>query len=165
MLAYATASKTSFDNVEHRWIQELRHHCPETPVVIVGLKSDLKPKVTTKEGKAMASKLGCAFAECSSLNGNGVQQVMDLALRSAVREAETRFKQKRGPAAFIPNFGGFSFDRFSTDKLRAFFGKVKPELPEPPVMPEAGKAPQINIILPDTAGDFSKQIIVLKFKP
>lgn len=30
-------SPSSFDNVSSKWIPEIRHHCPDAPVILVGM--------------------------------------------------------------------------------------------------------------------------------
>ena len=35
-------SKESLGNVEVKWIPEVQRHCPETPIILVGTKADLR---------------------------------------------------------------------------------------------------------------------------
>ena len=42
LVAYAVDSKTSLKNVETTWIPELRRFCPDTPIVLVGTKVDMR---------------------------------------------------------------------------------------------------------------------------
>ena len=35
---YSIISRSSFNNIKNRWIPELRHYNPNTPIVLVGLK-------------------------------------------------------------------------------------------------------------------------------
>ena len=41
MLCVAINSRTSFDNVI-RWKTEIRQVCPDTPIILIGTKSDLR---------------------------------------------------------------------------------------------------------------------------
>ena len=43
-------SQTSLANVKKYWIQEVNHHCPGTPIVLVGTMTDLRddPAVLAK---------------------------------------------------------------------------------------------------------------------
>ncbi len=43
LLCYAVNNRTSFNNVTSKWIPELKHHCPNAPIVLVG-NNDLKNK-------------------------------------------------------------------------------------------------------------------------
>ena len=42
LICYDVSRKSSFDNIISKWIPEIVHHCPKTPYLIVGLKSDLR---------------------------------------------------------------------------------------------------------------------------
>ena len=61
-----------------QWYPEVLHFCPTTPLMLLGLKSDLRNKknciellktqgltpVTTEQGRAVAKKMGAAYMEC-----------------------------------------------------------------------------------------------------
>ena len=38
LLCFAVDNHVSYGNVRDTWIQEIRHHCPKTPVILVGTK-------------------------------------------------------------------------------------------------------------------------------
>ena len=42
LLCYDVSRKSSFENIITKWIPEIVHHCPNTPYIVVGLKSDLR---------------------------------------------------------------------------------------------------------------------------
>ena len=42
LLCFSVASPTSFANIKAQWVPEVRHYCPSTPVVLVGMKGDLR---------------------------------------------------------------------------------------------------------------------------
>ena len=37
LVCYSVDNRTSFDNIENKWIPELRSHCPKVPLVLVGM--------------------------------------------------------------------------------------------------------------------------------
>lgn len=41
LVTFSVVSRESYLNVESKWLPELRYHCPNVPIYIVGLKSDL----------------------------------------------------------------------------------------------------------------------------
>ena len=43
-------SVDSFENVRSKWYPEVRHHCPDVPIIIVGTKKDLRDAVEQKRG-------------------------------------------------------------------------------------------------------------------
>eukprot|EP01084_Bolivina_argentea_P118475 210204_1 len=42
LLCFSVVSKTSFQNMEHKWIPEIKNHAPNALILLVGTKSDLK---------------------------------------------------------------------------------------------------------------------------
>lgn len=89
------------------------HFCPTTPVILCGLKSDLRHKktciellktqgltpVTQAQGKAVADKMGALYMECSSKEMSGVHEVFETAIDIAVRGQE----EDNGPDAAAPS--------------------------------------------------------------
>jgi Ras-related C3 botulinum toxin substrate 1 len=89
----------SFENVKNRWFPELKEYCPESPILLVGTKSDLKTDEATiqtlaKQGltpvtqdmaHSLAKELHLAgYLECSGMTQAGVKIVFDEAARLAV---------------------------------------------------------------------------------
>jgi len=99
LLCFAVVNYPSFVNVKDRWYTEIKHHCPNTPIILVGTKTDLredpatleelakqeKKPITQADADAMAKELGALCAlECSALSTNGLKNVFDQALTSVV---------------------------------------------------------------------------------
>ena len=40
LMCYCVCSYTSFRNIKDKWIPEIRHHRPDTPIVLVGTQTD-----------------------------------------------------------------------------------------------------------------------------
>ena len=75
---------------------------PNTPLVLVGLQTDLRNNpdhsniISMEEAKARADSLGVRYAECSALSGEGVEDVFKLLAWIAVYgEQRTRFRLGR----------------------------------------------------------------------
>ncbi|CAB3999091.1 rac-like GTP-binding ARAC7 [Paramuricea clavata] len=47
IVSYSTDSQTTFENVRKRWLPEVNQYAPQIPVVLVGLKKDLKDNMST----------------------------------------------------------------------------------------------------------------------
>ena len=62
LVCFSVSSTTSFENVQHKWVPELRHYCPDTPFVLVGMKGDLRERSvqeseTERERRPMVGEL------------------------------------------------------------------------------------------------------------
>jgi len=111
LICFKIDTPDSLDNVQEKWISEVRHFCPGLPVILVGCKKDLRhdPKVieelrktrerpvTPEEGAAVATKIGAKmYLECSALTGEGVRAVFQEATRSALLPTVAVAKEDRG---------------------------------------------------------------------
>ncbi len=81
-----------------QWYPEVLHFCPYTPLILVGLKSDLRHKktciemlktqgltpVTSEQGMTVAKKMGAQYMECSSKEMVGVDEIFDSAIHTVV---------------------------------------------------------------------------------
>jgi small GTP-binding protein len=90
ILAYSVISRSSFENVSSKWVPELRHHAPTTPIVLAGFKTDLRggqserygiTAQTSVEGRELATSLGLAtYRECSALTQVGLSDLFNAAI-------------------------------------------------------------------------------------
>mmetsp|Transcript_6023 Transcript_6023/g.8352 ORF Transcript_6023/g.8352 Transcript_6023/m.8352 type:complete len:192 (+) Transcript_6023:29-604(+) len=109
LIAFSIISPSSFENVKSKWHPEIQHHCPGTPVILVGTKSDLRTDsaqieklrskghelVTREQGEAMAKEVGAAkYMECSALTQDGLKNVFDAAIKAAKEPKEKKTKKK-----------------------------------------------------------------------
>ncbi|KAF4306579.1 Ras GTPase [Botryosphaeria dothidea] len=99
LIGFSVDSPDSLENVKHKWAEEARERCPDVPIILVGLKKDLRDdplaqeemrkkslKFTTpKAGNDMKDEIGARkYLECSSLTGDGVDDVFEAATRAAL---------------------------------------------------------------------------------
>ena len=99
LIAYSIISPSSFENVKTKWFPEIQHHCPNTPLILVGTKSDLRNDegmkqklaskghhmVTSEEAAARATEIGAKkHLECSALTQEGLKPIFDEAIRAAL---------------------------------------------------------------------------------
>ncbi|KAL6077204.1 Rho GTPase protein rac1 [Balamuthia mandrillaris] len=117
LICYSVVTPSSFENVKLRWHAELKHHCPETPYILVGTKMDLRddPKavealrkqkltpITSEQGREMMEEIGAyAYCECSAMTQKGLKNVFDEAARcwiNSQREAASTETQMPAQAA------------------------------------------------------------------
>ncbi|KAL9649735.1 hypothetical protein ABK040_009550 [Willaertia magna] len=99
LACFSVISKTSLTNIRDKWIPEIRKHLKETPILLVGLKKDLRndPKtqkilqeqgesiVSEEEGKEVSLFTGCiTYCECSAKTREGLEEVFTNAIASVL---------------------------------------------------------------------------------
>ncbi|KAI1258602.1 Rho2 GTPase [Xylariaceae sp. FL1019] len=113
LIGFSVDTPDSLDNVKHKWINEATERCPNVPIILVGLKKDLRDDpvaieemrkkslkfVTERQGEAAAQEIGARkYLECSSLSGEGVDDVFEAATRAALLTFE---KGERGAGCCV----------------------------------------------------------------
>ncbi|KAH7114068.1 P-loop containing nucleoside triphosphate hydrolase protein [Dactylonectria macrodidyma] len=101
LIGFSIDSPASLENVEWKWKPEAAHHCPGVPIILVGLKKDLRDThiplkrkgkrtasyVTKSQGEAVARTIGAYnYIECSCLTGEGVRDVFKAAAMATLKE-------------------------------------------------------------------------------
>jgi len=94
LICYSVDSKMSLSNVKSKWAPEIRHYCPNTPIILVATKIDLRgddrKMITASEGKSMADEVkAVGYLECSARTGEGIQGVFDQAIRAVLAPRKT----------------------------------------------------------------------------
>jgi len=99
LICFSVISPSSFENVKIRWHPELVHHCPGTPILLVGTKVDLRDDtavleslsnqglspITKDQGEQMSREIAAhTYVEFSGLTQKGLKHVFDEAARSVV---------------------------------------------------------------------------------
>ncbi|OXV10148.1 hypothetical protein Egran_02088 [Elaphomyces granulatus] len=108
LIAFAVDTPDSLENVKIKWIEEANERCFGVPIILVGLKKDLREDpmaieemrkkslrfLSPREGSETATEIGARrYLECSSLTGEGVDDVFEAATRAALLNLE---KQRSG---------------------------------------------------------------------
>ena len=101
LLCFSVDEPTSLKSIKERWYPELNHHCPGTPIILVGTKEDLRgnrdgealkeqPQVSAEEGLKMSREIGAGgYVECSASSGGGVAEVFTETARLATASPVT----------------------------------------------------------------------------
>jgi len=99
LMCFSIDSPDSLENIPEKWTPEVRHFCPNVPIILVGNKKDLRNDENTKrelqkmnqaplkadEGKRMADTISAvAYLECSAKTKEGVREVFEQATRAAL---------------------------------------------------------------------------------
>ncbi|XP_038076186.1 rho-related protein racA-like isoform X2 [Patiria miniata] len=80
MIVFSVEMRSSLESIETEWLPEIRHHMPNTPILLVATKIDLRGSsrydcITFEEGSNLAQKHNMAYTETSALlNTNGVEK-------------------------------------------------------------------------------------------
>jgi Ras-related C3 botulinum toxin substrate 1 len=109
-------SPPSFENISSKWHPELAHHCPTAPILLVGLKVDMRESretimrlqekgmcpITSQQGEAKAKEIGATkYVECSAISQKGVKGVFEDAIRAALGEIEKPKKKKKNVGCIL----------------------------------------------------------------
>ncbi|VDL63348.1 unnamed protein product [Hymenolepis diminuta] len=108
LMCFSIDSPDSLENISEKWEAEVKHFCPNVPIILVGNKVDLRndpatieelakfkqTPVTYEQGKAKAAQIEAYdYIECSAKTKKNVREVFELATRAAL--AASKPKKKR----------------------------------------------------------------------
>ncbi|KAJ4944798.1 hypothetical protein JOQ06_013338 [Pogonophryne albipinna] len=103
LLVYSVVRPSSLCSLVDRWLPEIRHQCPDTPLVLVGTQLDLREDVQvliqlaqnqqrpvgTEEGRQLAEELGMVgFMEVSALTQKNLKDPFDSAILASIQQTE-----------------------------------------------------------------------------
>jgi small GTP-binding protein len=61
LLVFACNSRTSMQNIKSKWLTEITHHCPRTPLLLCATKADLRNEstdcISEEEGMRLATEV------------------------------------------------------------------------------------------------------------
>jgi len=101
LMFFSVALPSSAENIRAKWLTEVRLHCPDTPLFLIGSQIDLRdnPKtiealasrkekpISTEQGKQLAKDIKAfGYCELSSKVGNGYNHIFDQVLRYVINE-------------------------------------------------------------------------------
>ncbi|CAH2449586.1 Small GTPase of the Rho/Rac subfamily of Ras-like proteins [Komagataella phaffii CBS 7435] len=88
LLCYSIDNLSTFHNVADKWYPEVAHFCPNTPIILVGTKSDMRRHqksqphfVSPQDSSQLARQMGAVMnIECSAKEVSNVNIVFDAAV-------------------------------------------------------------------------------------
>eukprot|EP00033_Pygsuia_biforma_P000118 GCRY01000148.1.p1 GENE.GCRY01000148.1~~GCRY01000148.1.p1 ORF type:complete len:193 (-),score=31.51 GCRY01000148.1:450-1028(-) len=110
LICFSLISPSSFENVRNKWFPEVSHHCPNTPIILVGTKLDLRDDketceklkekklspISVSQGLQMCKEInGVKYLECSALTQKGLKTVFDEAIRAVLCPVQTKKAKKK----------------------------------------------------------------------
>lgn len=105
LMCFSVDSPDSLENIPEKWTPEVKHFCPNVPIILVGNKKDLRNDPNTikelakmrqepvkpQDGRSMAEKINAfAYLECSAKSKEGVREVFETATRAALQVKKKR---------------------------------------------------------------------------
>lgn len=110
LICFSLVDPDLFENIHAKWFPEVRHHCPKTPIILVGTKLDLRDNkntteelkekkqnpITYKQGLAMAKETGAVkYLDCSALTQMGLKTVFDEDVLAALNPSPVKNREKK----------------------------------------------------------------------
>jgi len=99
LMCFSIDAPDSLDNIPEKWTPEVKHFCPNVPIILVGNKKDIRndegirrelsrmkqEPVRPEQGRVMAEKINAfSYLECSAKTKEGVREVFETATRAAL---------------------------------------------------------------------------------
>ena len=99
LVCFSIASFASFSNISDKWIPEIRHYCPKTPLILAGTEcnlrndekaiSDLKKTgkipIEYEAGLQLAEKINASkYLECTAVADESVNKLFEELIRIAL---------------------------------------------------------------------------------
>ncbi|XP_041093867.1 ras-related C3 botulinum toxin substrate 2-like isoform X1 [Polyodon spathula] len=112
LICFSLVSPATYKNVQTKWYPEVRHHCPSTPIILVGTKLDLRDEketieklkqkalapINSEQGLALANEINAVkYLECSAKPEVGQKTIFEEAIRAVLYAQPTKVKQRCCP--------------------------------------------------------------------
>ncbi|KAF8561951.1 hypothetical protein P879_03834 [Paragonimus westermani] len=109
IICFSLVNLSSFENVEAKWWREISQYAPDTPIILVGTKLDLRdsalsesalkhnqsPCITYPKGLALSKRINAYnYLECSALTQQGLKAVFDEAIRAVLMPSTKQRRRK-----------------------------------------------------------------------
>lgn len=122
LICYSTVSQNTIENINYKWLKEIKRHCPNTPYIFVGTKSDLKNDELFKERTIDINDVKLLLnrneheniiMECSAKTRYNLKNIFDTAIRHGLVNKNLKKKIKRKNVLFYKMVLAFSSNNSS----------------------------------------------------
>ena len=105
LICFSIDSPDSLENIPEKWVPEVKHFCPNVPIILVGNKKDVRndssavkelgkmkqEHVKPEDGRRMAEKIDAfAYLECSAKSKEGVRELFETDTKAALQVQEKK---------------------------------------------------------------------------
>jgi small GTP-binding protein len=113
VICFSLVSPASLQNVESTWVPELKEHCPDTPYLLVGMKSDLRDTlianppnspdreiepIATSRGEDMKKRIkAISYVECSAMTQCNLREVFEEAIKTVLHPPVPEIQHESTP--------------------------------------------------------------------
>ena len=100
LLCFSLVRPKTLENIEKVWFKEVQEYCPDIPIILAGLQSDLRDDFESKAGELRAQQMepipykkgeemaktinARAYFECSALTGKNMVELFETTVRYAL---------------------------------------------------------------------------------
>ncbi|KAA0704351.1 Rho-related GTP-binding protein [Triplophysa tibetana] len=111
LICYDVTNPTSFENVTIKWFPEVHHFCPNTPIILIGCKTDLRNNkekmrklkasdmapITYLQGEEIQKQLKAeVYLECSAKYRENVEDIFrETAKRALAARAKAKHARRK----------------------------------------------------------------------
>ena len=108
LVCFSVVSPPSYTNALERWAKEVKHHCPDVPVLLVATKVDLRDDpqavarlaernmqpISYQQGQELSKLIGAhKYMECSANTQRGVRSLFDESIRATFPQPKSKKKR------------------------------------------------------------------------
>ncbi|XP_063282583.1 ras-related C3 botulinum toxin substrate 1-like [Pelobates fuscus] len=110
VICFSLVSPASYENVQGKWYPEVKQHCPNVPIILVGTKLDLRDDkkiieglnkvkqspISYPQGLVLAKQIEAVkYIECSALTQKGLKTVFDEAIRAVLTPPPSKPRKRQ----------------------------------------------------------------------
>jgi len=110
LICFSVMSSTSLENVKTKWVKEVKHYRPNSPILLIGTKKDLRGNkqelekmkeekeepVSTEMARKVQGQIGAvAYLECSAYTRENLKEVFDEALKAVLLAPTVEHKKDK----------------------------------------------------------------------